>query len=333
MSEAQKPTTALSYWTNNITDLVVSDFKEHGEAFDGYAKTCAMNAMSNIYELVKSDGTDMQNIDTSNLRQIVAECAGLRLNANAFPREVYFQIRNKKIGDKYVKTVELGIESAGMETMMREYGADVKRLYDWWIVREGDEFVYPHRKGLEITPPEWEEKGMSQKVARVVLPVEKTDGTVIYLISEREGVMVNLRAHVKNNLMNETFGICENRYKATAEQKTKIQAKKDEIYAELDKCTTVDEMLACPVARPYISDAWLSSTESMIITKLKNNAIRKYPKNFSNIARRSFLETDEVYKATQEDIEENENSIPFDDANVVESTAREVVDNEIEGAK
>ena len=205
MGETQQFTTALSQWTNSITDLVVSDFAEHGEKFDDYAKTCAMNAMSNIYELVKSSGVAMNDLDNSNLRQVVAECAGLRLNANAFPREVYFQTRSKKMGDKWVKTVELGIESAGLETMMREYGNDVAQMYDWWIVKEGDDFVYPRRKGIEMTPPEWEEKGTSQKVARVVLPIKKTDGTITYLISEREGVKVNLKAHVKNNLMNETF--------------------------------------------------------------------------------------------------------------------------------
>lgn len=325
--------TALSYWTNNITDIVVNDFKEHGEAFDDYAKTCAMSAMSNIYELVRNEGTKITDIDTSNLQQIVTECASMKLNANAFPREVYFQTRKKKIGNNWVKVVELGIESAGMETMMREFGVDVKRIHDWWIVKEGDEFVYPRRKGIEITPPEWEEKGLSQKVARVVLPVEKTDGSVVYLISEREGVKVNLKAHVKNNLMNVTFGICNDRYNATDEQKAQIQAKKQEIYTALDNCETLDDMLACELAKPYISDAWLSSTESMVTTKLKNNTIRKYPKNFSNMARRSFLETDEVYKTAQEEIAENENTIPFDDANVIDSTAVEVTENETNGTK
>lgn len=327
MSEEQKFTTALSSWSNTITDLVVADFTEHGEGFSEYAKTCALNAMSSIYELVKAGGSDMKDLDTSNLRQVVGECAGLQLNANAFPREVYFQTRNKKVGNEWVKTVELGIESAGMESLMRNFGVDVAKIHDWWIVRVGDDFSYPRRKGLEVTPPEWEEKGLSQKVARVVLPVEKTDGSISYLITERESVKVNLKAHVKNNLMNETFGICADRYKATEEQKKKIAEKKQVIYDALDKCETLDDMLACEVAKPFISDAWLNSSESMIITKLKNNTIRKYPKSFNSIARKSFLETDEVYKASLEEVEENANTVPFDDENVFESTAK-VVDSE-----
>lgn len=316
---SEQMTTALSQWSNAVTDLVSSDFENHGEKLDDYAKTCALNAMSSIYELVTADGVDMQEISASNLRSVVAECAGMRLNPNAFPREVYFQKRKKKIGNDYVQTIEMGIESAGMETLMREFGAGVKNIYDWWVVKEGDDFVYPRRKGLEVTPPEWEEKGLSQKVARVVLPVEKVDGTITYLITERESVKVNLRAHVKNNLMNETFGICKNRYDASDAQKKEIAARKQIIYDALDKCETLDAMLECAEAKPYISDAWLSSSESMILTKLKNNTIRKYPKNFSNIARKSFLETDEIYKASLEEVEETENTVPFEDVVDVES--------------
>lgn len=323
MAEQQQMTTALSQWSNAVTDMVASDFENHGEKLDDYSKTCALNAMSSIYELVTSGGIDMTEINTSNLRSVVAECAGMRLNPNAFPREVYFQTRKKKVGNNYVQTVEMGIESAGMETLMREFGSGVKNIYDWWVVKEGDEFVYPRRKGLEVTPPEWEERGLSQKVARVVLPVQKVDETITYLITERESVKVNLRAHVKNNLMNETFGICKSRYDASEAQKKQIAEKKQLIYDALDKCETLDDMLACEIARPYISDAWLSSSESMILTKLKNNTIRKYPKNFSNIARKSFLETDEIYKASLEEVEETENSIPFED-NVVDVESKVV---------
>lgn len=324
MAEEKKMTTALSQWSNTVTDLVVDDFREHGEGLSEYSKTCALNAMASIFELAKSSNIGMNDLDTSNLRMVVGECASLKLNANAFPRECYFTTRSKKVGDKWVKTVELGIESAGMESLMRNFGVGIDTVYDWWVVHEGDDFAYPRRKGLEVAPPEWEEKGLSQKVSKVVLPVKKTDGTVTYLISEREGVKVNLKAHVKNNLMNETFGICADRYKATDKQKEEIKAKKEEIYKALDACETLDDMLACESAKPYISDAWSSSTESMILTKLKNNTIRKYPKNFSNMANKSFIETDEVYKASIEETEENANTIPFEE-NVVATVSGEIV--------
>lgn len=82
------------------------------------------------------------------------------------------------------------------------------------------------RKGIEVEPPTWEEKGLSNKVVRVVYPVKLKDGTIEYLISERESVKVNLIAHIRNNMMNETFGICKDRYKATPEQKRKSRKRK-----------------------------------------------------------------------------------------------------------
>lgn len=319
--EKQQITTALSEWTNAVTSLVTRDFETNGVTFDEYSKTCAMNCMSSIYQLVKSSGVGMNEIDTSNLQQIVKDCASLKLNANSFPKECYFQLRKKKIGDKYVQTVEMGLEGAGHEAMLRNFGVNVDTVYDFWRVKEGDEFVYPKRKGLEITPPEWEEKGLSQKTVRVVLPVKLKDGTVTYLISERESVKVNLFAHVRNNLMNETFGFCENRYKATDEQKKKIEAKKEEIYTALRNCETLEDMVKCEIALPYISGAWLDTFESMVVRKMQNNAVKSFPKTLDVMAKTSFLEMDDSYRAVQEDIEENENSIPFDDANVVDSTA------------
>ena len=321
MAEEQKMTTALSAWTNSVTDMVVSDFTQNGVQFDSYSKECAMNAMSSIYQIVKSSGAAMNDIDTSNLREIVGQCASLKLNANGFPRECYFQLRKKKIGDKWVQSVEMGLEGAGQESLLRNFGVNVKQTYDWWIVKEGDEFTYPKRKGLTLTDPTWEQKGLSQKTARVVLPIKLTDDTVTYLISERESVKVNLFAHVRNNLMNETFGICENRFKATEEQKKKIDAKKETIYAELRKCETVDDMIKCEAALPYMSGAWVDTFESMVIRKMQNNAVRKFPKNFNNMAKQSFMEMDETYQQTQEDIVEQANTEEFDDENVFETTA------------
>lgn len=98
VAEKQKISTNLSVWTNTVTDLVTRDFETCGVEFDEYSKKCAMSAMTNIYELVKTSGVDISTMDTSNLREIVGQCASLRLNANAVPRECYFQLRKKKIG-------------------------------------------------------------------------------------------------------------------------------------------------------------------------------------------------------------------------------------------
>lgn len=313
-TQVVKMNTAISQWTNSVTDLVIRDFDACGVPFDEYSKQCAMSAMTNIFKLVKDSDkiNDLNGLDTSNLREIVGQAASLKLNANAVPRECYFQLRTKKSGDKWIQVVEMGIEGDGNDALLRNYGNDVEKVYPCWIVKEGDEFTYPKRKGIEVEPPTWEEKGLSNKVVRVVYPVKLKDGTVEYLISERESVKVNLIAHIRNNMMNETFGICKDRYKATPEQKKEIKEKKDEILSKVRKCEKLEDILSCEEAIPFISAAWLDTPEAMFVRKMRNNAIKKFPKNMNSLASSSLMHMDETYKTAQEEIAENENSQPFE---------------------
>lgn len=313
VAEKKAFTTSLSVWSNEITGLIARDYETCGVQFDDYAKKCAMEAMTSIYTLVKNDSkTDINNIDKSNLRQIVENCASLKLNAGSNPRECFFQLRSVKGGNDWMKVVEMGIEGDGYDALLSNFGKNVKQVYPFWAVKEGDVYVSPKHRGLEVAPPEWEEKGLSDKVVRVVYPVKLTDGTVTYLIAERDGVKVNLLAHVKQNMMNATFGICADRFKATEKQKEEIKAKKTEVLDAMRACKTVDEMLKCELARPFISGAWLDTPESMIQRKMRNNAIRKFPKNYDPMARQAQLEMDEVYQASKAEIEENANSMDFE---------------------
>ena len=311
LAEKKEFTTGLSEWTNTITGLAIRDFEKNGVKFDDYSKECAMAAVGSIFQLVQNtDKTEMADINTSNLREVVVQCASLKLNANAVPREVYFQLRSKQINGDWKKVVEMGIEGDGNDALLRNFGNEVAKVYPVWVVKEGDEFTYPKRVGLEVTPPSWEQKGLSERVYKVVYPVKLTDGTIEYLIADRESVKTNLIAHIRNNMMNETFGVCKDRYKATPEQKQKIKEMKAAILNEVRKCETLDDMLACQAAQPYISAAWLDTPEQMITRKLRNNAIKKFPKNMNSMANHSLLQLDEGYKVSREEIEENENSEP-----------------------
>lgn len=322
VAEKKTFTTSLSEWSNTITGLIVNDYKACGMELDDYSKECAIEAMTSIFNLVKNDPkSDMGKLDTSNLTGIVKRCANLKLNASAYPRECYFQLRNVNVGkdpqtgrDIWQKQVEMGIEGNGYDSLLSNYGKNVKQVYPHWIVKEGDKYIPPKHKGLSVTEPEWEEKGLSSKAVRVVYPVMLTDGTVTYLSADRDSVKINLLAHVKQNMMNATFGICADRYKATEKQKSEIKDKKNEVLNALRACKTVDEMLECEIAKPFISGAWLDTPESMIQRKMCNNAIRKYPKNYDPMARQAILEMDDIYKTAQAEIEENENSVEFIEA-------------------
>jgi hypothetical protein len=324
----QEMNTKLSYYTNQYTGLMERDFTEHGLQFDDYSKQCVMASMSAIYNLVTSSKEAMEKLNGSNLRQVIGQVASLKLNANAVPRECYFQLRNKQDANgNWYKEVEMGIEGDGNDALMRNFGVGVKKVYPVWLVKEGDEFAYPKHKGIETTPPEWEEKGLSQRVIRVVYPVEMKDGKMEYMIAERESVKGNLLAHVRNNLMNETFGICENKRKATDKQKAEIKEKKDEIIKALLECKTLEDMLSCEVARPYMSAAWLETSEAMIVRKMRNNAIKKHPKDLNSMATQSLIQMDETYQQVQEEIEENANTVPFEEV-TTDSTEQTIANAE-----
>ena len=336
VAQKQDFNTALSVYTNRFVGLLKTDFQEAGIEFDDYSKQCVVAAMSSIYQLVQSSKVDMNSLNNSTLRNVLGQVSSLRLNANAMPRECYFTLRKRQNakGD-WEQVVELGIEGDGNDALLRQFGNEVDKVYPVWLVKEGDEFTYPKRKGIEVEPPTWEEKGLSQKVIRVVYPVKLKDGTIEYLIAERESVKTNLIAHIRNNMMNETFGFVtgknskgkdRTRYDATDEEKSKIKAKKNEIMEAVRKCETLEDMLNCEVARPYISAAWLDTPEQMFVRKMRNNAIKKFPKNLNSIASSSLLQMDDTYKASREEIAENENSQPFEvEGNVVaEAQAVEV---------
>lgn len=318
----QRNISALSWWSNELTNMVSQDYEDCGLVLDEYSKQCAMAAMTNIFQLVKNSGIDIKAMDTSNLREIVGQAASLKLNANAVPRECYFQLRSFKSGNEWKKKVEMGIEGDGNDAILRNFGENVEMVYPVWIVKEGDEFTYPKHKGIEITPPEWEQRGQSEKADKVVYPVKLKDGSMQYLIAERQGVKTNLFAHVRNNLMNETFGILgtkktkngevpRTRYDATDAEKEEIDKRKEPIFEALRQCETVEDMLNCPEARPFISAAWLDTPENMIVRKMRNNAIKKFKKNYNTMAQRSFLQMDETYQQVQEEIEENANTVNF----------------------
>ena len=86
VAEKKEFSTALSDWTNSITGLVIRDFDQCGVEFDEYSKKCAMAAMGSIFQLVQNtDKATMNDMNMSNLREIVEQCASLKLNANAVP--------------------------------------------------------------------------------------------------------------------------------------------------------------------------------------------------------------------------------------------------------
>ena len=300
------PKTVLTKVADLYLPMIQNQLEGYGIQLSDYQKECALNAISSINNLLEANGLDFnsEKLDKSNVKDIIQRVTSLQLNPLAQPREVYFQLRNiKDKNGNWIKSLEMGIEGDGNDALVRRFGVDVKKVCPYWVVRENDIFEYPSYNGLEFTPPKWTPKGTG-KISKIVYPVISTDNTIHFYIGERDDVINNLMAHIRNNMMNETFGICQDRYKATAEQKTQIEAKKKEM---LEKAKGLGfEVIHSDEFSKWISPSWKDNEEQMIIRKIRNNITKKIPKNFgSSYTMNAYMEqADETYKNIRKEVNE-----------------------------
>ena len=275
---------SLSKITQVYTNDIANSFTKMNLTLDDYQKNCLVQTILKANELCTNNNT---SITKTNITNILMKVAQLRLNISSIPSECYMLFRRTKVGGEYQPTLEFNIQGAGYEAIVRNFGVDVKKLHSAWLVREKDKFTYPFYKGLTIEDPTWQPTGQG-KVIRVVYPVEKTNGEAEYLIAERESVDANLKAHISNNMN----GFENGQPKYTSEQKIAIRNKIENM--------NLEEMLNDPELDCLISPAWKNaqSREEMIITKMKNNALKRYPKRFDN----EYIK--ETYESTFEDYDQ-----------------------------
>ena len=292
--------------------MIEGQLENHSITMTEYAKVCVVNAISAINDLLVSNGLTFNSpeLDTSSFTTALMTAATLQLNAKAANRELYFQIRNKKVKengvDVWKKQLEWGIEGDGWESLISKFGRNIEKVYPFWLVRSGDKYTPPKHKGVEFIPPEWEETGVGE-VVRVVYPILYTDGTITFHTCEKDEVLKNLYAHVNQNLMNETFGLCADRRNAKPEEIAKIAEKKREI---LDSVQAKGwEALDDAELSKYISPSWTEyhSRESMIIRKMRNRICKQIPKDFgsSYVSETYNRTTDDIYVSAVERIENN----------------------------
>lgn len=309
--------TGLIKVTEQFTNMLVSQAKDLSIDYSTYQTMCIANAIAKMQEVLVSEGITFNEIDQTSVTLILQQVAMLQINLAAVPREGYLILRSEKIGlkdgtTKWIKKFEFGLEGDGNDSILRHYGVDVKKVYTPWLVRENDGFEYPGFNGLELTPPKWQPKDYHSKVVRVVYPIEKKDGSVEYHIAEREGVVKNLQAHISNNLM-----------KAKDDRISKD--KKDALLKRIANLT-LESLINDEECQQWISPAWKNphSREDMIIRKLRNNAIKKFPKDFKN----AYVKNE--YEKTFDDYEQYQNNDDIDpnaiNAEVNENVGKEKVE-------
>lgn len=325
MSETAKAqpkfATALTNVNETFMPLIMAQMQNNDIQMTPYAKQCTLHAISAIHAVLDKEGISWNSgeLDKSTISDVLVKVACFQLNAAANPREIYFQLRNfkSKKGEKR-KQIEMGIEGDGNDALLARFGRNVADINQIWKVREEDGFVYPTFNGTNMTPPQWTPKGRG-KIIRVVYPIvmNHSDGKqyVEFFIAEREDVLKNLIAHISNTMMNETFGIAKSRWDATVAQKAEIDQKKKVILKKANGLG-LDATLDDEELQQYISPAWTEyhSREAMIERKMRNNAIKKIPKDFANGAMETMFEeaTNDNYRIVQGEVQENQASLPME---------------------
>lgn len=275
----------------NITLEQIQTFSQRSDLdFTKAEKERIMNAMREINPLLEQNGLDWNYFNTperrNNLVNELMKVAYLKLNLSAKPREAYAILRDTKTGKKnekgydvYERRIEIGIEGAGNDVIMREFGVDVADLYSY-IVYEGDDFTFPELNGWDYILPKHKRLYKSTKPLYAVYLVKHKDGRTEVLIASREDVKKSLLAHIRQN------GASEDRLRELEKHSiddllSKTEFVNGKITKEKYNQTTKKYEL---YEVPLIGMGWISavSRDSMIERKLKNHAIRKYPKDFTN---------------------------------------------------
>lgn len=327
----QKPEVAISSGQKLQKQLLQElevNAQQMGADFTDYGKKCVINAIAGLVQVCKGQDIELKQLDPTLLRLALQNIGYTELNYSAIPSEVYFDIR--KNGDQYIATIKP--QGAGNEKLTRKYGVGLVKdtgLKSPWLIREGDEFILPTFNGLDMTPPKWTPKSLDGKVVAIVYPAQKIDGSVEYLMASRESVKANIIAQIRQNALCEFKKDVEYVGKdgKTHTKKEVDKEAREEFYKKVDtelENKKVDEILADPEWLEWVNPTYTSggSKEQMIIRKMKNNALKNYPKEYDNAYIKNAVEN--MFEDRDESLDEKPKKIERGEIDVVEKVEKEI---------
>lgn len=309
MSNDKNGSSTMLVNSTTYLDKIKNFSKTVGLDFSDYEKVIVNNALRTIDPMLKANGMTWNNLNVDNVVGVCQQTAFLKLNPSATPRECYYIIRKQKDGKP---AIEFGIEGAGNDVILLEFGVDVAKVKSY-VVYEGDDFSVGEMDGWDFTLPKHKKNFKSTKPMYAVYLIKKTNGEVDVSIASREDVKKSVLGQARNNGASE------------------------ELIDEMANLT-LDEILTSKKYRTYkikksyngrayetplLSSAYTSpvSVDSMVERKMRNHAIRRYPKRFnpevqkmyedtfeeSKYERKTVIDADEQLALTQQEYDEKAN--------------------------
>lgn len=306
--------------------------------FTDYGKKCVVNAIGSLILYCQNNDIKLEQINPILLKTQLQNVGLTELNCAGLPSEAYFDLRKSFIKEfdkngevvktadgkdkvKCVYNIAIKPQGAGNEKLVRKYGVGLKKgtgLHQAILIHEGDEVEMPQVEGATKTPLKIHTKfeNVDKKIVGVAYVIELEDGSKDYLIATREGIKPNIVAQIRQN----TLYTFKDGYKTD----TKVR---DEFYAKLDKeaeTMSVDELLTAYAK--YVNPTYTSggSKEAMILRKMKNNALKYYPKEYDNSYIKGAVE--DMFEEKDETITEKPKAFR-EEVDVVEKVEKEIAED------
>ena len=280
--------------------------------FDDYQKECVFNALRTIDPMLRGQNLSLAKFDQDNVILVLQQVAFLRLNPSANPRECYFIVRKNKdkAGQELAPTLEFGIEGAGNDRILMEFGRDVKAVKSY-IVYEEDEFTEGYMDGWDVILPKYKRTFKTNRPKMAVYLVRRADGETDVLYATLDDVKKSLLAGAKQNgaddkLLREIEK--QDVWTLLTDEKwlNRVIKKEFKKWNQTTKKYEVTEYTS-PLFNPSYTAP--NSRDNMVERKLRNHATRKYPKNFDQTKVKELyeetFEEEKVYK-TRDVIEPEE---------------------------
>jgi len=314
-------------------------------SFDEYQQEIVVNTVRKIAET----GMDIYEFDTNNVADVLYQTAFLRLNPSAMPRHCYFISRNVYEGGRISgKKLEIGIEGEGNDEILRTAGVGIRRdehneavgVHKVWVVREFDDFQDGYYSGVNFIPPTWKPKPtpIGQKkgrVIKVVYPIERTSGDVEYWSAERADLQPIILKHIEQNLKQYSKAD-KNGYDELMKELRDLSF--DEIIENYSDKVIEFKAWGKSNSQQVISDSYTGVTgDAMIVRKLRNVAIRTFPKNFdktvvAKLYEKTFEERyertpieQEIKQTLIEETQSDANKVVIDENGVVEEKEEDII--------
>jgi hypothetical protein len=277
MSETVK-SSAMLVTTNQYIEKLKSFAATVQIDFTDYQKTCVVNAVRAINPILLASAYRWDDFAVDNIVTVLQQTAFLNLNPSAVPRECFFIVRKNWDNKNKVylpPTLEFGVEGAGNDIILREFGRDVKDIKSY-IVYEGDEFIPGNFDGWDVVLPKYRRMFKTNKPEKAVYLIKKANGEIDVQYADLDDVKKSLLANAKQNGADDKFLRELNRMSL-------YELLNDEKWLNYTfKKAYNNNTYETPLFNPsYTSPI---SMFNMIERKLRNHATRKYPKNFNNKA-------------------------------------------------